>query len=205
MSGTYHKTSTDSALLIDKLRESRDERAQTYEKEVALAKLKSQESLQLATIEAKSKEEVKRIESEGLRAKALAEKEVYLQAQQIQKEIAASKEQTVVLTQEKDLSFYKIVIAVVTVLVLVLLLIYFLIHRKNKLIEVKLHEEKLRHEASMQANAHHHEKIGRMLEIIADENLNEHVRHTLIDILKGQESNQNLITHHSTEEVQEEK
>jgi len=200
---TYHTVPTGYTASVAKARETREEREQAYQKEMDLAKLKSRENLQLAKIEAEGKREIKQIESEAMKVKAFAEKEVNLQAQETEKEIAASKEKTIVQTQEKDLFLYQIAIAVIAVLILILLLVYYLIHRKNKLIEVKLHEEKLKHEATVQANTQHHEKLGRMLDIIADEAANEHVRHALIGILKEQTVTQDLITYQPEEDKAE--
>ena len=205
---TYHKVPTGYTASTGATRKTREEREDNYKKELELAKLKSEENLQLAKIEAQAKEEVKRIESEALKAKVIAAKEVHLQAQKTQKEIAASKELRLAQTKEKDLFFYMIVTAVVAGIVLILLLLWYLIHRKNKILEVKMHEDKLKHEAMMQAAAQHHEKVGRMLEIIADEGANEHVRRELIGILKEQAVSQNLITYEpedsEVEEVEEE-
>lgn len=195
VSDTYHKVPTGYTASETKIRKTREEREDIHKREIEIAKIKREENLELAKIEAKTKEEVKRIESEALKVKVFAEKEVNLQAQVTEKEIAATKENTLIQTQEKDLFLYQIAIAVIAALILIMLLVYYLIHRKNKLIEVKLHEEKLRHEATIQANTQHHEKLGRMLDIIADEGANEHVRHALIGILKEQTVTQELITY----------
>ena len=192
---TYHTVPTGYTASVAKARETREEREQAYQKEMDLAKLKSRENLQLAKIEAEGKREIKQIESEAMKVKAFAEKEVNLQAQETEKEIAASKEKTIVQTQEKDLFLYQIAIAVIAALVLILLLVYYLIHRN---------EEKLRHEATIQANTLHHEKLGRMLDIIADEGANEHVRHALIGILKEQTVTQELITYQPEENKEDE-
>ena len=192
---TYHTVPTGYTASVAKARKTREEREQTYQKEMDLAKLKSQENLQLAKIETEGKKEIKQIESEALKVKVFAEKEVNLQAQETQKEIAAFKEKRVIQTREKDIFLYQIVIAAFVALILIILLVYYLIHRHNKVIEMKLHKEKLKHEAEMQSNAQHHEKMGRMLDIIADENANEHVRHALIGIVKEQTVSSNLITY----------
>ncbi len=202
---TYHTVPTGYTASVAKARETREEREQAYQKEMDLAKLKSEENLQIAKIEVEGKREIKQIESEAMKVKVFAEKEVNLQAQEIQKEIAAAKEKTVIQTQEKDLFLYQIAIAAIAVLILIIMLIYYLIHRHNKSIEMKLHEEKLKHEAEMQNNAQHHEKMGRMLDIIADEGANEHVRHALIGILKEQTAPQELITYQSEEDSEAEK
>ncbi|MEA3455883.1 MAG: hypothetical protein U9R26_05205 [Campylobacterota bacterium] len=197
---TYHTVPTGYSASTAKMRDTREEREHNYKKEMDLAKLKSQENLQIAKIEADGKKDIRQIESEAMKVKVFAEKEVSLQAQEIQKEIAASKEKTLIQTQEKDLFLYQIAIAAVAALILIILLVYYLIHRHNKSIEMKLHEEKLRHEAQMQNSEQHHEKMGRMLDIIADEGANEHVRHALIGVLKEQTVSQNLISYQPEEE-----
>jgi len=192
---TYHKIPTGYTVSKAGTRKTREEREEGYKKELELAKLKSEENLKIAKIEAQAKEEVKRIESEAVKAKVIAAKEIHLQAQKTQKEIAASKEQRLAQTKEKDLYFYMILTAVAAAIILITLLIWYLVHRKNKAAEVKMYEEKLKHEAAMEASRQHHEKIGRVLEIIADENTDVQVRHKLIGVLGEQVSNQNLITY----------
>ncbi|HHH37147.1 MAG TPA: hypothetical protein ENK77_00850 [Epsilonproteobacteria bacterium] len=196
---TYHTIPTGYTASTAVKRKTREEREENYKKELALAKLKTEENLQLAKIEAEAKEKVKRIESEAEKEKVIAAKEVHLQAQQTQKEIAASKEKRLVQTNEKDFFFYLIVTAMVAGVILIALLVWYLIHRKNKLVEAKMHEDKLKHDAMMQAAAQHHEKVGRMLEIIADEGANELVRRDLVGILKEQTMSQNLIAYEPDE------
>lgn len=200
---TYHKIPTGYTASSAKIKESREAREVAAEKEVQLAKLKSEENLKIARIEAKAQEEVKKIETEALRVKVFAEKEVQLLEQKIKKEIADSREKTTVQTQEKDIYLYKIITVVVSVLILIILLVFYLIHRKNRAIEVKLQEEKLKHEAYMQASAQHHEKMGKMLEIIADEGADENVKKELVDILKEQSRDQYLITYEQDDEKKE--
>jgi succinate dehydrogenase hydrophobic anchor subunit len=200
---TYHKIPTGYTASAAKPKESREAREVAAEKEVQLAKLKSEENLKIAKIEAEAREEVKKIETEALKAKVLAEKEVQLLGQKIRKEIADSREKTTVKTQEKDIHLYKIIAAVVSALILIILLVFYLIHRKNKAIEVKLHEEKLKHEAMMQASAQYHEKMGKMLEIIADESASENIKKELVGILREQNQDQYLITYEQDEQDKE--
>lgn len=196
---TYHKIPTGYTTSKADTRKTREEREDDYKKELELAKLKSEENLKIAKIDAEAKEEAKRIESEALKTKIFAEKEVHLQAQKTQKEIAASKEQHLAQTREKDLRFNMILTAVAASIVLIFLLVWYLVHRKNKAAELKMHEEKLRHEAVMEAGRQHHEKIGRFLEIIADENTDTRVKHKLIAVLGEQVTNQNLIAYEQDE------
>ncbi len=202
---TYHTVPTGYTASVAKARDTREERERSYQKEMDLAKLKSQENLQLAKIEVAGQREIKQIESETMKVKIFTEKEVSLQAQETKKVIAASQEKRLLETEEKNLFLYQIAIAAIAALVLIILLVYYLIHRHNKAIETKMHEEKLRHEAQMQNSTQHHEKMGRMLDIIADEEANEHVRHALIGIVKEQTVSANLITYQPDEDVADEK
>ena len=201
LNDTYHKVPTGYTTSTAPVRKSREERAENYQKEMELAKLKSEENLRLAKIEAEAKEEVKRIEAEALKAKVMAAKEVHLQQQKTAKEIAVTKEQRLMQTKEKDLRFYMILAAVVAALFLVALLVWYLMHRKNKATELKMHEDKLRHEAMMEANRQHHEKIGRVLEIIADKHTDPAVKHKLVSVLSDQSPVQHLIAYESEEGV----
>ena len=198
---TYHKVPTGYTASTAPVRKSREERAEGYQKEMELAKLKSEENLRLARIEAEAKEKVKRIESEAVKAQVMAAKEVHLQQQKTKKEIAVTKEQRLAQTKEKDLRFYMILLAVAAGLILVVLLLWYLIHRRNKAAELKMHEEKLRHEAMMEANRQHHEKIGRVLEIIADEHTDPAVKHKLVSILSDHSPVQNLIAYEPEKEA----
>ena len=194
VSDTYHQVPTGFTTSTAPVRKkSKEERDESYRKELELAKLKSEENLRIARIEAEAKEKVKRIETEVLREKVVAAKEVHLQAQKTEKEIAVTREQRLAQTKEKDLRFNLIVTAVVAGLILVMLLIWYLVHSKNRAAELKMHEEKLRHDAMMEATRQHHEKIGRVLEIIADENTDQQVKHRLIGVLSDQMPGQNLI------------
>ncbi len=197
---TYHKVPTGYSSEAQKFKTPREDK----ENELLLANMKKQEAIEIAQIEAKSSTEIKRIETEAFRAKIVAEKEAKLNAQQTQKEISAVQYQTqkdiansnqkvTLQTQEKDLYLYRIIIGVVTLLVLLILLLLYLAHRKNKAVELKIEEDKLKHEQYMQSSNQYHEKTNKMLEIIADKNSDKHVKKELIRILRYQDQNQALI------------
>jgi len=192
---TYHTIPTGYTASKAPTHKTREEREDQFKKEMELAKLKSEESLEIAKIEAEAKTKVKRIETEAEKEKVLAAKEVHLNAQKTEKEIAVTRAEKLAQNKEKDLRFYMLLTAVFAALVLIALSIWYLIHRKNKAAEIKMHEEKLKYEAMMEASRQHHEKIGRVLEIIADENTDVQVRHKLITVLGEQVSTQNLITY----------
>jgi len=179
-------------------------RTEGSEDQILLAKMKSQEALEIAKIEAQSNAEIKRIEAQLLQLRIEAEKEAKLNEQktkkdistvqyQTQKDIANSSQKVALQTQEKDLYLYRIIIGVVTFLVLIIALLAYLSNRKNKAIELKIQEDKIKHEQYMQASEQHHEKSTKMLDIIANENADKHVKKELIRILRYQDQNKNQI------------
>ncbi|MEA3491955.1 MAG: hypothetical protein U9R27_08670 [Campylobacterota bacterium] len=206
VSDTYHKVPTGyTATPTAEPKKTREEREDIHRKEIEIAKLKREENLQLAKIEADTQEHVKRIEVEAMKHKILVDKEVSLEAQKIEKEIAASRETTLIQTKERDLLIDQIIIAVVAGILLITLLVYYLMQHKKRVFEMKIQEEKLKHEAHMQATTQHHEKISRVLEIIADKDTDSYVKNELLGILKEPQDEQVLIEYSPTEdEVQKE-
>ncbi len=179
-------------------------RTEEREDQILLAKMKSQEALEIAKIEAQSNAEIKRIEAQLLQLRIEAEKEAKLNEQktkkdistvqyQTQKDIADSSQKVALQTQEKDLYLYRIIIGVVTLLVLIIAFLIYLSNRKNKAIELKIQEEKIKHEQYMQASEQHHEKATKMLDIIANEDSDKHVKKELIRILRYQDQNKDQV------------
>jgi len=196
----YHITPTGFTADAPKIKPPREDKATQLE----LAKLKNDQALEIAKIEAKAKEEKARLELEALKAKAQAEKEAKLNEHKTQKEIATSqlttqkeiatqKESTIIATQEKDISFYYIITAVVAGLSLIGLFFLFLAHRKNKNIEAALQEGKLKHEEQMQQSKHYHEKTNKILDMISSESTDPAIKGELVKILQLQEQHQNLL------------
>jgi len=195
----YHKLATGSTSTNDKIRKSREVREAEKERAIALAKLKSEENLKLAEIEAKTKEKVKQIEVEATKLKVMSEKEVSLENQKIQKAIAFLKEKTTLDTKDKDVYINQIAIISAIVMLILVLLVYYIIQHKKRALELKVQEEKLKHEAYMQASAQQHEKITRVLEIIADKDTDEYIKGELITIIKEQPQDQSLISYNPEE------
>jgi preprotein translocase subunit SecG len=196
----YHQVPTGYSTQAPKFKAPREDR----EREMLLAKMKSQEALEIAKIEAQSNAEIKRIETEALRAKVLAEKEAQLNAQktqkeisqvqyQTQKDIASSNQKVALQTKERDLYLYRIITAVVALLILIIALLLYLSHRKTKATELKMQEDKIKHEQYTQASNQYHEKTNKMLDIISAEDTDRHVKKELIRILRYQEQNKNQI------------
>jgi len=195
----YHKRATSSTTIDNKIKKSREIREAEKERAIALAKLKSEENLKLAEIEAKTKEKVKQIEIEATKLKVMSEKEVSLENQKIQKAIAFLKEKTTLDTKDKDIYLNQIAIISAIVMLILILLVYYITQHKKRGLELKIQEEKLKHEAYMQASAQQHEKITRVLEIIADKDTDEYIKGELITIIKEQPQDQSLITYNPEE------
>jgi hypothetical protein len=197
----YHQVPTGYTTDAPKLKAARGE---SREAELELAKMKKEEKLELAKIEAQTQAELKRIEAESQKAQALAQKEAQIYEQntkkeisttqyRTEKEIADSTQETTLLTQERDIYLYRIMIAVATLIVIIALLVFYLMHRKNKAVELKLQEDKMKHEEFMQASSQYHEKTSKMLEIIADESTDKQLKKELVRILRYQDQNQNQL------------
>lgn len=186
---TYHKVPTGySTSKAPAAKKSKDDREAEKEKAIALAKLKSEENLKIAQIEAEAKARVKKIEVEAAKLKVLSEKEVNLESQKIQKAIAFLKEQTAINTKDKDIFINQlIIIASVSILILVLL-VYYIIEHKKRAMKMKMEEEKLRHEARMQESAQQHEKISKVLSIVADKDTDGLIKRELISIIRDQQT-----------------
>jgi len=204
---TYHKVPTGySTSHAPTIRKTKDDREAEREKAIALAKLKSEENLKIAQIEAAGKERVKKIEVEATKLKVLSEKEVSLESQKIQKAIAFLKEQTILNTKDKDLFINQIIIIASVSIVILILLIYYIIQHKKRAMEMKIEEDKLKHEAHMQESAQQHEKISRVLSIIADRDTDEYIKKELISIIKDQpKEDQSLISYTPEEDIESDK
>lgn len=204
---TYHKVPTGySTTTAPAVRKSKEEREEEREKAIALAQLKSNENLKIAEIEAKRQVDAKKIEvqaelntkqieAESVKQKVLVEKEVSLESQKVKKEIAFLKEKTLLETKDKDIYINQLIIAATIVIVILALIVYYIIQHKKRLLQNKLEEDKIRHEEYMQESAQQHEKISRVLSIIADGDTDEYVKKELLSILKEQPEEQALIAH----------
>lgn len=195
----FHKTPLTHSS-APAVRKTKEEREAEKQKAVALAQVKSEENQKIAQIEAAGKERVKRIEVEATKLKVLSEKEVNLESQKMQKDIAMLQEQTRLQTKDKEIYINKMIIAATVAIVILALIIYYIIQHKKRVLQNKLEEDRLRHEEYMQASAQQHEKITRVLGIIADGDTDEYVKKELLSVLKEQPKEQPLITY-TTEEV----
>ena len=169
-----------------------------------LAELSAQSKWELIKLEAQHEKELKELEKELTLAKLNSqkemensklanEKEIKLATLKSNKEIAIAEHETRVQTQDKDNALYQLITLITAGVVVLFIFILFLMHRRSKNIQIKLHQDELRHREMMEANKQHNENVRKMLEIIADENADKGVKEELVHLLKQQE---NLLIEH---------
>ncbi len=159
------------------------------EKEIVLAKLESQEKMAMAKLETQ-------------KSLSKEQKELALAKIQIQKDISKNDEEIALarLKNEKELAdkniaFYKMIaMMVMGVVVLALLMVYLINSRKRKN-ELKIHQDELRHKEYMESTRQQNEHIGKMLDVILDENADKSVKKEIVRLLKDQGKKGNLIEH----------
>jgi len=198
---TYHQVPTGYTTHETTAPKLKAPRGEERENQILIAKIKAQENLDLAKIKAETAQKVKSIEVEALKSKALVDKDVATHKHKIEKEIASSNQQIILKTQAKDIYLYKIITGVIGFIVLIGILVLYLINRENRIVQVKLEEDRLKHEEFIQANNQYHEKSNKILDIIADKNSDDIIKQELVKILGYQEqnSNQTLLAQSSKE------
>ena len=199
---TYHQVPTGYTNRETTAPKLKAPRGEDRENQILIAKIKAQEKLDLAKIEAETAKKVKSLEIEALKSKALVDKDIATNQHKIEKEIASSNQKVLLQTQEKDLYLYKIITGVIGFIVLMGILVLYLINRENRIVKVKLEEDRLRHEEFIQSNQQYHEKSSKILDIIADKNSDDIIKQELVKILgyHEQSSNQTLLAQSPKEE-----
>ncbi|MBU1667872.1 hypothetical protein KKC13_05590 [bacterium] len=163
-----------------------------------LAELAAQAKWELIKLEAKQAKELKELDKEITLAqlnnqkemessKLANEKEITLATLENNKEIVIAEHDTRVKTQDKDNALYQLIAMITAGVLILFIFILFLMHRRSKNIEVKLHQDELRHKEMMEANKQHNENVRKMLEIVADENTDKGVKKEIVRLLKEQE------------------
>jgi len=197
------KLANEKELQLEKLKSEKEMRTSTSanEKEVELEKLKSDKELTLAKLNSqKSIESAKlakekeltiaklSVEREIETQKSLNEKETKLATLESTKVIALAENSTKVTMQERDNAFYKLIAMIVAGVIILILFIIYLMHRRSKNNELKLHQDELRHQEMLEANKQYNENVRKMLEIVADENADKGIKKEVVRLLKDQEN-----------------
>jgi len=163
-----------------------------------LEELATKTKLELRKLEAKETKELKELDKEVTLAqlsnqkemessKLANEKEITLATLNHKKEIAIAENETRVQTQEKENSLYQLIAMITAGVLILFIFIHFLMHRRSKNIEVKLHQDELRHREMMEVNKQHNENVRKMLEIVADKNADTGIKKEIVGLLKEQE------------------
>jgi len=84
-------------------------------------------------------------------------------------------------------------IGVIGFIVLIGILVVYLVNRENRIVKVKLEEDRIKHEEFTQANNQYHEKTTKILDIISDKNSDDLIKQELVKILGYQEQNRDQI------------
>lgn len=171
------------------------------------------ESLLLAELSAQSKWELMKLKSQHEKELTLArlnnqkemedsklahEKEIQLATLEQNKEMVVAEDAMRVKTQDKDNALYQMITLTTAAVVTLFIFILFLMHRRSKNIQIKLHQDELRHTEMIEANRQHNENVRKMLEIVADEHVDNGIKEELVRLLKDQEvyKQENLLLEH---------
>jgi hypothetical protein len=149
-------------------------------KELSLLELKSQEKIALAKI--KTQKDLSKNEEKVALSRAVTDRDIAIAQLKNQRELA-----------DKNISFYKMVVMMVVGLIVLILLIVYSINSKKRKSELKMHENELRHKEYMETTKQQNEHIGKMLDVIIDENADSGIKKEIVQLLREQEEKGNLI------------
>ena len=181
--------------------------ANPTDEQIRLLKAQTEAKARLAEIEARKAERLKQLEARRAEtvARLEAEKEQKIKALELQQtqsnnsantQIAKARAQTDLAIekerqaresarQKEQIAFNRqLLIAAITV-ILLLMLLFYLLYRHRHNVKLKLHEEELRHKAYLEASRQHHEKVTKVLDILADEGTDKHVKKELTKLLSN--------------------
>jgi hypothetical protein len=158
-----------------------------------LESIKAKNLEKIETIRAQKEQKIKELEVKKAKAEALSkEKQLKIEANKSitlaqiasQKEISKAKEQS---------SFYKLTAIAIAIIALIWLLFYFLNKLSKRSHEAKLKEQELNFQAYMQESKLKHENLGKMLDIIKDENSDKEIKKEMTKLLSH--NKKNLLEH----------
>lgn len=156
------------------------------EEHIALTAMEAKHQETLTSIAAEKETTLKRLELE--KSKSADQTRQRIIASENQRKIAIEKERQrseIILEKERSALYQQYLIAGVILFMLLIGLIY-LIHRRNQHLKLKLHEDELRHQEYMLSSRQHHERIGKTLEILADQSTDKTLKEGLVKLLEYQ-------------------
>jgi hypothetical protein len=196
--GTSKPNPTDEQIRLIKAQTDAKARLAEIEARKAerLKKLETQRAMTVAQLEAEKTQKVKALELEQTKNTNTAQTQIATTKAQTDVAIEKERQSTAVVRQKEQLGFYRqLTIAAVIIILLLMLLAYFLYrHRQN--LKLKIHEDGLRHQAYLEASRQHHEKVTKMLEIIADESTDKGLKKELTRLLKDTEEKPSVLLEH---------
>jgi len=142
----------------------------------------------MATIEAEKEKSLKMIELEKMKHENQTRKEIRVSELSNSAMIEKEKQKYGVKIAIEEMKLHKQYLLAFMVALLVVLLLIFFLHRRNSKLKIKLHEDKLKHEAKMQESRHYHEKVTKTLDLLADEKTGKALKKELIVMLKSDDT-----------------
>ena len=172
------------ALELEKLRSTEELRRRTAEIEAANALKLEQEKRKYAAIIAEKEEALKAMEANVSLHRDRTEQQITRLTTETEEKVATitGRFQERIARLEKELG--EKTLWVVAGLLLLLLLAASLFYRYRKRLEAEAREEERRHEAMMEASRQQHERIGRILDIIASDRTDNTVKLELTRLLQ---------------------
>ena len=162
---------------------------------------KSQEKIELSTIEAKHQErlaqikadkekQLKKLELEKSKIENQTKQAISQSKDRSNLEIEKSKQQTAIAIQKNNKDLYQNIIIALIVLSFALMLMIYLLKTKAKKLEQKMHEDELRHKEYMMLATQYNERINKTLDLLASDKTDKALKKDLIKLLKNQENEQ---------------
>jgi hypothetical protein len=154
-------------------------------KQERLRKLETQRDATIAKFEAQKAKTLKQIELEQTKNTNTANTNIAASKAQTSVVIEKERQKHMLVKQKENLLFYRQLTIAVIVLAILLMLLLYMLYRHRQFLKLKLHEEELRHQAYLQESRHYHEKVTKMLEIIADDSTDKGLKKELTKLLKS--------------------
>ncbi len=162
-----------------------------------LAQIESDKLAKLKEIEAKKATEIARVRAQkAQKIKELElkqtlntnESKVKIASTKAKAQIAIEKEKQshMLLKQKENLVFYRQLLIAAIILLFLLMIMIYLLYKHKQSLQLKLQKEKLKHEAYLLESKNHHERITKLLDIIANENTDKNIKKELTKLLKDQ-------------------
>ncbi len=153
---------------------------------IKLAELKHQEKM--ASIAAEKEKSIKRMEYTT--QKEIQNQQAKIKELETRKRLEMSRErekEAYRLDLARNETRQKYIIAALAALVLILIFLYIL-YRKSVELRKKEIEEKFRHEKYLLESRQHHERVSKIIDMVADRSIDNDIRHDLTLLLKENNS-----------------